>query len=120
MTPRPWQNSQSNLCVSSVPSVQLNPGPIVQLELEGDITIALAAKLKRELSTAIEMGQPISVSLEQVSMLDITAIQLLWAAGRHARMAGLSFSFSPPVPNELVTGLSEAGISFAALAEGES
>ena len=108
------------LCESLVPSVQLNPGPIIQLELEGEVTIALAAQLKRELCAAVDMGRAIAVSLEGVSMLDITAIQLLWAAARHARMAGCKFTFVSSLSNTLVAGLSEAGIPVAFLLEGES
>lgn len=101
-------------------SIQLNPGPIVQLELEGEITIALAAQLKRELCAAVDMGQAIAVSLERVAMLDITAIQLLWAAARHVRMAGLAFTFISPVSGAMVAGMSEAGIPLAPFLEGES
>lgn len=104
---------------SSVASIQLNPGPLIKLELEGDITIALAAQLKRELSVALEMGRDVSISLERVSMLDITAVQLLWAARRHAMTTAVAFTLDA-IPKEIIARANEAGLREAFLVEGES
>ena len=101
-------------------TVELHAGPIIQVELEGELHISSAAELKEKLAQAIGSGRGISVSLARVSALDITAVQLLWAAARKARMAGIPFTFAPPVPDQVVAGLRDAGIPPASLLEGES
>ena len=92
--------------------------PIVRLVLEGDITIASAAELKEKLSTALGFAREISVSLAGALSLDITAIQLFWAAARQSRPAGHPFRFEPPVPPQILASLEQAGISVPSLLEG--
>jgi len=62
------------------------------LRLEGEIDIAIAAELKASLLEALASGREIFVSLQSASALDVTAFQLLWAAEREARRAGLKFA----------------------------
>ena len=77
-------------------SIEIISGPVVEVALQGDINIFVAARLKQELSKALELTNDIRISLAGASTLDITAIQLLWAAARHARMQGRAFTFETP------------------------
>ncbi len=66
------------------------------VRLEGDIGIECAAELKELLIRGLRTGRSMRVSLESARELDVTAIQLLWAASREARAAGAVFAFEGP------------------------
>ena len=88
------------------------------LSLEGAVDIASAAELKALLIEALGWGKPVHVSisdegglnaaLNQAS-LDVTAVQLLWAASREARAAGLELTLDGPVPEPVTAALGSAG-----------
>ena len=100
-------------------TLETQTGTIRHLELDGELNISSAEELKEKLVRALESGTGIQVSLAGVSALDITAVQLLWAAKRQAGMAGIPFTFAHPLPDWIVTQLREAGISPASFSEGE-
>lgn len=81
------------------------------IRLEGPIDIAAAAELKKALAEAIERGGALQLSLENVSCMDVTAVQLLWAAGRAARRAGVEIRLEGPLPDIVSSQLAEAGFS---------
>ncbi len=101
-------------------TLDIKTGAIYQIELDGELNISSATGLKEKLARALESGEGIRVSLAGVSGLDITAMQLLWAARRQAELAGIPFTFAHPVPDQLAAGLRDAGIPLASLLEGES
>jgi ABC-type transporter Mla MlaB component len=103
----------------SVTSIEIISGPVVEVALQGDINIFVTARLKQELSKALELTNDIRLSLAGASTLDITAIQLLWAAARHARMQGRAFTFETPLPAEILASLHVAGIPCGPLLEGK-
>jgi len=78
------------------------------IALEGVIDVACAADLKAALLTAIGTG-PVRISLAAATYLDITALQVLWAAAEGARSAGTDFAFSTPVPEALAAAIAESG-----------
>jgi len=80
------------------------------LQLEGVIDISSAGELKGQLLKALEAGQPVSVSLGSATELDVTAVQLLWAAERKARGAGVSYSIAEAPPEPVLAALSEVGL----------
>lgn len=82
--------------------------------LEGSIDITDAGELKAALVTAIQVGAPVAVTLAEASYLDVTAMQLLWAAGRAARTAEVRMEMDGTVPEPVRTALTEAGISLFA------
>jgi len=49
------------------------------------------------------------VDLEHTTELDVTALQLLWAAERKARASGMGFSLLGRVREEISVALSDAG-----------
>ncbi|HEX5229764.1 MAG TPA: STAS domain-containing protein [Bryobacteraceae bacterium] len=62
------------------------------VRLEGDQTMAAAARLKAELFEALERDSPgVRVDLDAATDLDVTTLQLLWAAERAAAAGGRSF-----------------------------
>ena len=81
------------------------------LRLEGSVDIAVAAELKKLLIQALAAGKEVAVSLEAASYLDVTAVQLLWAADRDARSRGLRLTPIGPCPEVLCQSLSQAGLA---------
>ncbi len=80
------------------------------LRLEGEIGVTCAAELKRALIDAISSGREVELDLAQASDLDVTAIQLLWAARREAEKAGAPFAVAGDVPEKIGRAVSEAGV----------
>lgn len=80
------------------------------IRLVGAIDITQAAELKTMLMEAIQQEKPIRVLLEGVTRLDITVVQLLWAAEREARLAGREFGLASEVPETVRAALRSAGL----------
>jgi anti-anti-sigma regulatory factor len=96
----------------------LEPGAAPNsMRLEGVVDIVSAGDLKRQLIEALDRGSDLCVSLAEVSDLDVTAVQLLWAARRAARAAGVRFQVTTPPPDEILGLLAEAGLESFVLAE---
>jgi anti-anti-sigma regulatory factor len=83
-------------------------GPGV-IRLEGEIGIADAAQLKEVLLEALRPGAGARIALEMASGLDVTAVQLLWAAERAAQASGTLLALEGTVPERLRATLREAG-----------
>ncbi|MGB9032536.1 MAG: STAS domain-containing protein [Acidobacteriaceae bacterium] len=83
-------------------------GPGV-VRLEGEIGIADAAQLKEILQEALRAGAEARIALETASSLDVTAVQLLWAAERAAQAAGVPLALEGTFPENLRASLREAG-----------
>jgi ABC-type transporter Mla MlaB component len=81
------------------------------LTLEKAVEIGCAAELKRLLVQALGSGKEVRVSLAAAADLDVTAVQLLWAAARQAKAAGINLSLTEPVPGEIAAALGEAGLN---------
>jgi len=79
------------------------------IHFEGDVNISSAAELKQLLLRALAHGKEIHVDLGCVTEVDITALQLLWAAEREAKAAGIDFSLVGQWPEEVATALAVAG-----------
>ncbi len=77
--------------------------------LAGMVDISSAAELKTALLQAFDAGKEVSVSLGAVTYLDVTAMQLLWAAEQQARRSGVAFGVAGQIPDVVSTALAEAG-----------
>ena len=55
------------------------------IHLEGEIDISSAAELKKLLLLALQSGKELRLDLERATELDVTALQLLWAANAKQR-----------------------------------
>lgn len=79
------------------------------IRMEGEINISSAAELKKLLIEGLASGSELRVDLERATELDVTALQLLWAAEREARGLGAGFTLAGRVPEEISVALSDAG-----------
>lgn len=86
-------------------------GAVCFIRLEGEVTIVCAAELKRVLLDALASGNKLRLDLKGATDLDITALQLLWAAEREARASGRSLTLAGAVPEEILVTVAEAGLS---------
>jgi anti-anti-sigma regulatory factor len=79
------------------------------IHLEGEISITSATELKRLLIEALASGRELRVDLERATELDLTALQLLWAAERAAGGSGTGFMLVGSVPEGIAVALGDAG-----------
>jgi len=79
------------------------------IRLEGAISIPLAAELKQMLIQALSEGKGLRIDLESCTELDITALQLLWAAEREARKSSAVFAAAGSVPEEITIAATAVG-----------
>jgi ABC-type transporter Mla MlaB component len=63
------------------------------IRLEGELTVASAAELKGVLMEALSGGEDCEVDLGGAEGIDLTVMQLLWAAGREAGRLGVNIVF---------------------------
>jgi anti-anti-sigma factor len=87
------------------------------IRLEGSIDINCAAELKGVLVSTLGAGRKTGVTLEDVTYLDVTAIQLLRAAEREAGNCGAAFTFEGQLAAEVLTDLTLAGFDKSCFAE---
>ena len=80
------------------------------IQLEGAVDISCAAELKELLIERLKSGAAVCVSLESATVLDVTAVQLLWAAAREAQRVGVEFGFKGQTPEAVRSALAEVGI----------
>ncbi len=65
------------------------------IRLEGELTVTSAAELKEVLLVAFANGD-LQLDLERAEEIDISIMQLLWAAGREAERKGVNISLRAP------------------------
>jgi anti-anti-sigma factor len=82
---------------------------INSVNLGGSLNISSAEELKAILLRALESKEPVRISLEQVGEMDVTAVQLLFAARDEARRAGTAFQFAEQTPAPVVSFLDSCG-----------
>jgi anti-anti-sigma regulatory factor len=80
------------------------------IRLEGAIDIGSAAELKAVLLDAVRAGKRIGVSLAQAGDIDVTAVQLLWAAKREAEQNSVAFELEGQPAGHAQSLLSDAGL----------
>jgi len=80
------------------------------VRLEGTIDIGDAADLKTALLAALGPRNTVEVALDGVTGLDVTAVQLLWAAQREAQRVNVALHFSGRVPEAVRAVLADAGL----------
>jgi anti-anti-sigma factor len=87
------------------------------IHLDGAMDIGAAAELKAALRDARKAGKGVVVKLGDVSEFDLTAYQLLWAAQREAKEAGLKFAVAGQLPEPIQATLAVMGLDAKALYE---
>lgn len=78
--------------------------------LHASVDIADAADLKKALLDAILAHKELRLDLSKVTELDITAVQLIWAATREVRKIGMSFAIAGAVPEVINSTARDAGL----------
>lgn len=81
------------------------------IQLGGAIDVGCAAELKELLMEKLKSGAAVYVSLESATGLDITAVQLLWAAAREAQRVSVEFAFKGQTPEAVRCALADDGIA---------
>lgn len=79
------------------------------LVLEEDLTIKTAPKLKESLVYVLTSYEAITIKVKPPSQLDLTAMQLLMSARRHAKKMGKKLEIDFELPEEVSEMLNKAG-----------
>lgn len=79
------------------------------IRLEGALEIARAGELKQRLLEALSQGGTLRISLGEVTDLDVTAVQLLYAAEREAKLRGVDVAVEEPVSEPVCEALLAVG-----------
>lgn len=90
-------------------------GDAATIRLEGDVGISCAAALRQLLMEALSSDRGANhttrISLAKITTIDITAVQLLWAAERESRRSGQPLSAVDSWPAAIVELLHGTGFS---------
>lgn len=81
------------------------------VRLEGDVDIASAAEIKSILINALASKKAIVLSLENVTELDITALQLLYAAELDSANSGIQFMLQGAFPEIVSAAMTDSGLT---------
>jgi anti-anti-sigma regulatory factor len=93
-----------------VPVTLDQSGAVSMVRLEGEVGIGDALELKGALLDGLALRRGLRIDVAVAMALDVTIFQLLWA-GRHAAgEAGMEFSVSGPVAQEIVLTMDRAGL----------
>jgi len=79
------------------------------VQFEGAIDIACASELKKHLMEGLASGKDVQVDLERATDIDVTALQLLWAAKREAERSGVTVAVVGRVPDTVSFVAHDAG-----------
>jgi anti-anti-sigma regulatory factor len=79
------------------------------VRLEGTVDISSAVELKGHLLETLKSGQDLRLDLSAATYLDVTAIQLLWAAQREAGVRGARCFCEGQVPEAVRSSLRDGG-----------
>jgi anti-anti-sigma regulatory factor len=80
------------------------------LQLHGEAGIEDAIELKEYLLHGLRSGRALRVNLEKVTRVDVTALQLLWAAKHEASLADTMFSIDGKISADVSAAFNEAGL----------
>ena len=77
----------------SITLVQREPNRLIRLQ--GRLTVAASAELKSQLLDGIASGKDLEVDMENADEIDLSILQLLWAASRDATERGVAMVSHP-------------------------
>jgi anti-anti-sigma regulatory factor len=87
------------------------------IRVEGECTVTSAAELNRLLLEGFATGGNLRLDLQGADQIDVTVLQLLWAAGREAERTGASVAVRLSEPAAMAAR--EAGFErFPGMAQG--
>ena len=79
------------------------------LRIEGDFDVSSSAEMKRELIEAISSRKELQLDVTSVTDIDVTFIQLLWAAVREAEKEKITCTFVGQTPENIHCIIRESG-----------
>jgi anti-anti-sigma regulatory factor len=85
-------------------------GAISTVQLEGEVDIGSAQQLKAILLDALGSRKPLRVELASSASLDITILQLLWAARLAAAKSCTELVIAEPIPEQIARTMIHAGL----------
>ena len=85
------------------------------MRLDGDVGISAALELWGALNKAVASGLELKVDLAGVTALDITTLQLLWAARQAAANADTKLHLAGPMPEAMERAIDLAGLESLAV-----
>ena len=91
-------------------SSKVAQGQSFRLVFQGRLTVDRAAELKKAFQDALSGGAAIDVDLSKATEVDITFLQLLYAAGRAAIQKGQPFTLPAVHPSAVAKALKAAGL----------
>jgi anti-anti-sigma regulatory factor len=104
----PWQEAAAERELNV--GITLEKGDEADLiSLQGVIDISVAADLKSAFLEALKSGKEVRVEFDPDCELDVTVIQLLWAAERDAKARGVGFDVAGQVPAKVAATVKDAG-----------
>jgi anti-anti-sigma regulatory factor len=80
------------------------------VRLDGAVDIASAAEMKSIFLNALASNKEIKLMLADATELDITALQILYAAKREAAKTGIYFALEGSVPDEISAAITDGGL----------
>jgi anti-anti-sigma regulatory factor len=78
--------------------------------LEDFVDISHAAELKRTLMQALRSTVPLCIQVSGATAIDVTIVQLLWAAVRYASAAGTKLTFEGGWSEDIERSFSQSGL----------
>jgi anti-anti-sigma regulatory factor len=81
------------------------------IRIDGDVDIAMAAEMKNLLVKALASGKDLHISMAGATELDVTALQLLYAADREAAKSGVRLTLDDRVPEEIFSAMTDGGFT---------
>lgn len=81
------------------------------VSLSGSLTIDMASALKEEIAVALDASDVVLLSLSLVEDLDLSCLQVLYAAGKSAAARGKQLHFVGTLPARIVKRLVACGLS---------
>lgn len=81
----------------------------VKIMISGDFTIDNAHYIKQDLLDNIASTKSINLVVDEVSNIDLTALQLIYALQKSLSKKNIAFSLKVDLPEELLTLVQHAG-----------
>ncbi len=82
------------------------------IDLAGEVDIRSAEELKQALVNALALGRGLCVDLTAAIGIDVTALQLLWAAEREARTNAQEFILKGLGSATIASSVTHSGLMF--------
>jgi ABC-type transporter Mla MlaB component len=82
-----------------------------QILIEGELVVGSLHKVKEELTAAVSRYSTLTIVVKNVSAIDLTFLQLLFAVKKSLALVHKSFSFHVELPDEITTLLSRSGFA---------